>query len=574
MGGLMSAVSCVNSLKDRISIFGIDGGQSVGKMLIRWRGKSVELLNLTVESKSTKSPSERAAEKSSEARWVVLRTEGQGLYLEADCFNRQLREKIPNETDAKAILTFLCSSTFLPICSAVEGIGSFSGGVPTAFQKQDLSLLQAVMLEDMKPLAPDESSQESFKEKVSHIVSWVNQLPVTVGTISWGSDNWAKLEHLPFPVRCYRHPQTGNVDVYITLGVITVGSQKVIKSEIFMREGKICRLVRLAPRKTSPEGGRFPQGKIEANRKQIFDEAVLVQRFKGQGVPNLASIRCVGIQKEAKTKYRFLMNRYTEDLEEYNKRLEIEGAWDSTDMFPWNLREVLSLHLQVLDALRGLHARGLVHKDLRAANVLQRKGEGGEEARLIDFSFASTVDKPEVFSGTCGCMAPELFGDLAGKSVSPATDMWSFGVMLNDSTQHNDCPFAEVQEALADRITTCSRRLGEMMTGQEVVAAFLAAEHKDQAVEESRDQWLQEQSALLALENEATQPLRQSLEQQIEAFREQLNDGKDELKLLIRDLLSVDPAQRPTAQQANVRLQAIHQRVDREAREWMEQFSS
>lgn len=567
----MTTVSCVNSLKDRISIFGIDEGQCVGKMCIRWRGKSVELLNLTIESKSTKSPSERAADKSSEARWLVLRTEGKDLYLDADCFNRQLREKIPTETDAKAIRAFLCSSTFLHVCLAPQGTPRLPGFVPASFQKQDCLLLQAVMLEDMKSFAQDTISQKIFKEKVSSIVSWVDQLPETVGTISWGSDNWAKLQNLPFPVRCHKHPQTGNVDVYIALGVITEGSQKVIKSEIFMQEGKICRLVRLAPRKTSPEGARLSQGEIEANRRQIFNEAELVQRLKGQGVPNLASIRCVGIQK---VKYRFLMNRYTEDLEEYNKRLLGEDVWDSTDMFPWNLREVLSLHLQVLDALRGLHARGLVHKDLRAANVLQRKGEEGEEARLIDFSFARAIGMPEVFAGTYGCMAPELFDDLAGKTVSPATDMWSFGVMLNDATQHEDCPFSQLQETLATTMIKYATRLDQMRTGQGLVAAVLAIEHKDHAIEESREQLQRDQSVLLARMQYVTQPLRRSLAQQIEAFREQLDDKKDELKLLIRDLLSVDPAQRPTAQQAYARLQTIHQRVDREAREWREQFSS
>lgn len=82
---------------------------------------------------------------------------------------------------------------------------------------------------------------------------------------------------------------------------------------------------------------------------------------------------------------------------------------------------------QLADALAYLHAGGLVHGDLKPANVLM-----AEEDRpvLVDFELAHRLEPRQTsgrFSGTFAYAAPEL---LRGSAPSPHTDWFAFGVLL------------------------------------------------------------------------------------------------------------------------------------------------
>jgi len=85
------------------------------------------------------------------------------------------------------------------------------------------------------------------------------------------------------------------------------------------------------------------------------------------------------------------------------------------------------LRLALLGAARGLdalHARGLVHGDVRPANLLV---DPSGRAVLLDLLSEHAPSSPERFAGTAAYMAPEHGrGEVAG----PATDMYSLGVVL------------------------------------------------------------------------------------------------------------------------------------------------
>jgi serine/threonine protein kinase len=94
------------------------------------------------------------------------------------------------------------------------------------------------------------------------------------------------------------------------------------------------------------------------------------------------------------------------------------------------LSEALRIAEDLSEALEHLHKNGIVHRDLKAANVLIEASSG--RVRLADFGLASIEGMRELTRtgevlGTPGSMAPE---QIAGQKVTPAADWWAFGVLL------------------------------------------------------------------------------------------------------------------------------------------------
>src|SRR5919109_1273993 len=84
---------------------------------------------------------------------------------------------------------------------------------------------------------------------------------------------------------------------------------------------------------------------------------------------------------------------------------------------------------EVASGLAHAHARGLVHRDLKPANVLFDE-EG--RAKIADFGIArmtgaDTLTEDGTLLGTAAYMSPE---QAAGEPVTPASDVYAFGVLL------------------------------------------------------------------------------------------------------------------------------------------------
>jgi serine/threonine protein kinase len=89
-------------------------------------------------------------------------------------------------------------------------------------------------------------------------------------------------------------------------------------------------------------------------------------------------------------------------------------------------REVAGVGLDLCSALSAIHAAGLVHRDIKAQNVMR---ETGGRIVLMDFSNADAMSAADLHavSGTPLYMAPELF---TGASATAETDVYSLGVLL------------------------------------------------------------------------------------------------------------------------------------------------
>jgi len=84
----------------------------------------------------------------------------------------------------------------------------------------------------------------------------------------------------------------------------------------------------------------------------------------------------------------------------------------------------------VLGALAVLHKQGLVHRDVKPANVLMQRERGGETPKLIDFGTAKTLDEPEeedALMGSPAYVSPER---IRGDDYDGKTDVYACGVML------------------------------------------------------------------------------------------------------------------------------------------------
>ena len=90
---------------------------------------------------------------------------------------------------------------------------------------------------------------------------------------------------------------------------------------------------------------------------------------------------------------------------------------------------------QVLDGLAHAHGRGVIHRDVKPANVLLAEEGDGTSVRILDFGLArfaegETLTAAGDVPGTLAYIAPER---LHGEPAGAAGDVWSVGVLLYEA---------------------------------------------------------------------------------------------------------------------------------------------
>jgi predicted ATPase/signal transduction histidine kinase len=99
---------------------------------------------------------------------------------------------------------------------------------------------------------------------------------------------------------------------------------------------------------------------------------------------------------------------------------------------PLGVTEFLRIAISLAGALRQAHAHGLIHKDIKPANILVDLANGG--VWLTGFGIASRLPReradpgpPEEIAGTLAYMAPEQTGRM-NRSIDARSDLYSLGV--------------------------------------------------------------------------------------------------------------------------------------------------
>lgn len=131
----------------------------------------------------------------------------------------------------------------------------------------------------------------------------------------------------------------------------------------------------------------------------------------------------ISLQKYFQTKY--LPNNYSQQKHSQKK--------------PRNLAEILDISIKIAEIIDFIHQKGVIHKDIKPANILispHASGVSSSEIKLIDFSIASLVGKetqeaktPEGLEGTLAYLSPEQTGRMSW-GVDYRSDFYALGVTL------------------------------------------------------------------------------------------------------------------------------------------------
>jgi len=137
---------------------------------------------------------------------------------------------------------------------------------------------------------------------------------------------------------------------------------------------------------------------------------------------------------------------------EYIQGRELKDYFDAKQWF--DLKTIFRLMTELLDALEFAHEAGIIHRDVKPANVMV---DAGGHAKLTDFGVARVTEpdadqaeatRAGTMIGTLSYMSPE---QLQGQAIDRRSDIFSAGVLFYQFLTGQK-PFEGTQWALAKKI--------------------------------------------------------------------------------------------------------------------------
>lgn len=194
-----------------------------------------------------------------------------------------------------------------------------------------------------------------------------------------------------------------------------------------------------------PELNRLVAAKVMA--PHLATSAAARQRFAREAQATAAIVHpgvlpILSVNSEGRLPY--LVMPYV-DCESLQQRIDREGALPVID--------VLRIGLQVARGLAAAHAQGLVHRDVKPANILLEKGV--DRVMLTDFGLARAVDdasltRSGLIAGTPQYMSPE---QARGDAIDARSDLFSLGSVLYAMSTGRPPFRAETSYGILRRVT-------------------------------------------------------------------------------------------------------------------------
>jgi tRNA A-37 threonylcarbamoyl transferase component Bud32 len=238
---------------------------------------------------------------------------------------------------------------------------------------------------------------------------------------------------------------------------------------------------------------------VKALRRELADDPTFLERFRreARAAAGLSHPGVAGVYDYGELGGQPFIVMELVEGETLAERLAARGR------LPW--REAFAIGEQVAAALAAAHAHGLVHRDVKPANILL--GRDGR-AKVTDFGIAqaaqtATLTRTGMVLGSANYVAPE---QAKGGHVGPAADLYSLGCVLFEAvtgetpyhggnavaiaTQHVSAPVPDPRERGQDLppeaaalITRALQKhpAGRFPSGAAMAAALAAARHGDGA---------------------------------------------------------------------------------------------
>jgi serine/threonine protein kinase len=165
----------------------------------------------------------------------------------------------------------------------------------------------------------------------------------------------------------------------------------------------------------------FPPGLTDSDREVLYERTLREARSAARlSHPGIVTVHDV-VEEDGRPWI----------VMEYVRARSLQEIIDSDGRLP--SAKVADIGVQMLAALRVAHASGVLHRDVKPANVLLDTRESGEARVVItDFGIArmdgdATLTQTGIVLGSPAFIAPER---ARGELASPASDLWALGATL------------------------------------------------------------------------------------------------------------------------------------------------
>jgi serine/threonine protein kinase/Tol biopolymer transport system component len=221
---------------------------------------------------------------------------------------------------------------------------------------------------------------------------------------TWGAGPLSGSDSLPFLQPCDTPGRLGSIGPYEVSEVIGRGGMGVVLSGHDPRLNRVVAIKALSPQLASNP---------TAHRRFLRE----AQAAAAVSHPHVVTIHAVGEQEGTP----YLVMEYVAG-QSLQQKIDVQG--------PLEVREVLRIGSQIAFGLAAAHAQGLIHRDVKPANILLENGV--QRVKITDFGLARAADdvsctQTGLIAGTPQYMSPEQAG---GEPIDHRSDLFSLGSVL------------------------------------------------------------------------------------------------------------------------------------------------